>query len=65
MKTMSQIKYHIDELLREKKAIKNQQIEEKVDEFTKIMIDMPPKDNDDLKRLLRMFAKDVKYITQQ
>lgn len=30
-----------------------------------LMIDMPPKDNDDLKRLLRMFAKDVKYITQQ
>lgn len=63
MRTLSQIDYAIDELLQEKEAVKQQEVEDKIVEFTKIMVEMPPKDSEDLSRLLRMFARDVKHIT--
>ncbi|MBU7316069.1 hypothetical protein [Paenibacillus oleatilyticus] len=65
MRTLSQIDYAIDELLQEKEAVKQQEVEDKIAEFTKIMVEMPPKDSEDLSRLLRMFARDVKYITEK
>lgn len=65
MKSMSQIEYHINELLKEKGVLIKHQIEEKVDEFAKILIDMPAKDEGDLKRVLMMMTRDIKNIVEQ
>lgn len=62
MKTISQIDYEIDNLKREKAEIKKLQAEEKVNEFLKIFTDVPPKDEDDLKRLLRLFSQEIRDI---
>lgn len=65
MKTMSQIEYQIDELLREKENLKEQELTLKAEEFAKILLDLPPQNIIDLQRVLMMFAKDVKNIVQQ
>ncbi len=65
MRTMSQIGYGIDELLKEKDNLKRDQTAEKVDEFVKILTDIPPKNDEDLKRVLKMFAQEIKYIVEQ
>jgi hypothetical protein len=62
LKTFSQIDYEIDALKREKEKLKKSKIEEKVQEFSKIFTDTPPKDEEDLKRLLRQFAQDIREI---
>ncbi|QNR65477.1 hypothetical protein IAQ67_16450 [Paenibacillus peoriae] len=65
MKSMSQIEYHIDELLREKEMLKKVEIEVKVDEFTRLLTEQPAKDEEELKRILMMLARDLKNIVEQ
>ncbi|ASA22710.1 hypothetical protein [Paenibacillus donghaensis] len=65
MKSMSQIEYHIDELLREKEILKKVEIEVKVAEFTRILTEQSTKDEEELKRILMMMARDLRNIVEQ
>lgn len=65
MKSMSQIEYHIEELLREKEILIKAEIEVKVSEFTRILTEQPAKDEGELKRILMMLARDLRNIVEQ
>jgi uncharacterized protein YoxC len=64
-KTIQQIKYEVDDLLKEKENLIGKQIENKVDEIIRIFDEIPPQNNADMKRVLMMMASDIKHIVRQ
>lgn len=57
-----QVKFEIDALNAEIEEIKKDSINKKVDEFVSIFKEYPPKDDNDLKRMLSLLATDIKVI---